>query len=261
MSFIRFTLIELLVVIAIISILMSILLPSLKKVRGRTKAIACTSNMRQIGIGVSSYSIDNNSYAPSDPTWKSAFSNYWSKWPILSASSNGYVYPFARLMIEAKYVDVSLLQCPAAPGHVGRFSTGYTWDLKQYKKSGLYPYASYLLTPSQLGNNLAVGGAARYTAVNELYTAKEYPRIGWKLGRYPYQAMCSDMVFSGDNTFTHKNGVNVLYQDGAVTWMPGFPQYALVYYSSYSLSNASSKFKYFIRMSRDSNGFPGYPLP
>lgn len=50
-----FTLIELLVVIAIIAVLLAILLPSLAGVRDRGRELACTAQLRQIGVGLQLY--------------------------------------------------------------------------------------------------------------------------------------------------------------------------------------------------------------
>jgi len=54
-----FTLIELLVVIAIISVLVSLLLPSLAGVRRSAWEVICQNNQRQLGIAVQSYIDDN----------------------------------------------------------------------------------------------------------------------------------------------------------------------------------------------------------
>jgi len=55
-----FTLIELLVVIAVIALLMAILTPALNRAKKQIKAVACQSNLRQIGLCTNMYADDNN---------------------------------------------------------------------------------------------------------------------------------------------------------------------------------------------------------
>lgn len=55
-----FTLIELLVVISIIALLLSILMPSLGKVKEKARLVVCRTNLHQWAIAVQSYSADNS---------------------------------------------------------------------------------------------------------------------------------------------------------------------------------------------------------
>lgn len=59
-----FTLVELLVVIGIISVLISMLLPSLARARRQARMVVCQSNMRQLAMGMLMYANDNHQYVP-----------------------------------------------------------------------------------------------------------------------------------------------------------------------------------------------------
>jgi prepilin-type N-terminal cleavage/methylation domain-containing protein len=60
-----FTLIELLVVIALIAILAAMLLPALASAKEKGKRIACLSNLKQIGLGLTLYTDNNDQKMPS----------------------------------------------------------------------------------------------------------------------------------------------------------------------------------------------------
>lgn len=62
-----FTLIELLVVVAILAVLISILLPALGRAKAAARFAACASNLRQLGLGILTYTQDYDGYIPRGP--------------------------------------------------------------------------------------------------------------------------------------------------------------------------------------------------
>lgn len=59
-----FTLIELLVVIAVVSLLLAIVLPTLTRVKERTRRVVCQSNIRSFHIAIAAYAADHNTLLP-----------------------------------------------------------------------------------------------------------------------------------------------------------------------------------------------------
>jgi len=105
-----FTLIELLVVIAIIALLLSVIVPSLKKAKEVAKKTICKSNFRQIGTVMATYEAQYNfDYRKAEPP-------YNRTWVWVNGTAD-YAHEFNRMkfnvMAARLLTDHKIFFCPS----------------------------------------------------------------------------------------------------------------------------------------------------
>ncbi len=97
-----FTLVELLVVVAIISLLVSILLPSLNQAKELARRVVCACNMKGIGLAFTMYTND----------WKNWFPLVRDQGPT---NLSGV---WADKLYDGYAEDVKVFHCPSAPNRI-----------------------------------------------------------------------------------------------------------------------------------------------
>jgi len=132
-----FTLIEVLVVVAIIGLLVSILIPSLKRARDQAKAISCGSNIRMTAQAMYFYTQANTDYFPSSGAWPDGVHPYLFR---LGRGKAAVTSVYGNRMVQ----DVEVFQCPCdvifAETGEGCSKINGQWQASIYR-------ISYLLNP------------------------------------------------------------------------------------------------------------------
>lgn len=156
-----FTLIELLVVLAILTILASLLLPSLRSATGAGRQLACSNNLRQFGFAFQQYAADQNGWMPpARYSWANGAKGIWGDILANSGAMPNNYAEYCRQLDIWRCPENAMQTFPITLSTATEKSTSYT-------ANGYYPYGDsnipdgtehrYLLTriarmqkPSQL---------------------------------------------------------------------------------------------------------------
>ncbi|MCC6683193.1 MAG: prepilin-type N-terminal cleavage/methylation domain-containing protein [Phycisphaeraceae bacterium] len=132
-----FTLIELLVVISIIALLISILLPALRKSRDTAMNAKCLSNLHQVGVAMLGYQADEGRLPVH---LVEATTGTWYYPNQISRNLTGSGGPTDLRQLYLYYVsDINFMQCPFCP-EVDRSLAAIPWGEQRV-------YVNYVLTP------------------------------------------------------------------------------------------------------------------
>ncbi|MEO0483566.1 MAG: type II secretion system protein [Planctomycetota bacterium] len=192
-----FTLIDILVAIAVVSVLVGLMLPSLTAVRETARRVTCSSNLRQLGLGVQLYA---NNHSDRIPTFASSKS---------SMSIRGGTFdPLADVVRLRHDADD-----PATPDE---------WTgLGRLFEERILDAATVAYCPSHQGR-------FRYEAYEEAWREGEGELAGnfflredgapRRLSDAPSRTALAVDGFTNLGEFNHENGANVLRVDSSVNW-------------------------------------------
>lgn len=219
-----FTLIELLVVISIITLLIAILIPALRNARESSRGIVCANNLKQAGVAITGYCLDNKDVLPGGRPnslyFPRSLCEYYGK------SSGG------------SYVKISkFLTCPSEnylwvndsyKSGIGVYSIATTYLATQYPGDSVkFPNKNYWggwignwnmdgkkLSQVQPGSVLLVEGGVTFylnvSASERIFSPPYYATPASVSLHYP----------NGGSPFYHNKSSNFLYEDGSVHKYP-----------------------------------------
>jgi len=215
-----FTLIELLVVITIISILISILLPTLSKARQAANGIKCASNLHQIYLSLAAYGMDYDEYIPPNHTGAGNWHYY--------LGLNGYFGTGRPAYAESTSPlgdTWSVLECPSEYSHERNEPYGSSFRIpfiqSSYAMNWAFHYSKNTVPRKGMGSD------APGVIASKLPTIMDCPawNIGWQQAAFDWHV--DDLFWAWDPFYPYRhNGrmANIVYMDGHVGGAQSFVQ-------------------------------------
>ena len=108
----HFTLLELLITIGIIGILAALMLSAVSMVREKAKMSSCLNNLKQIGLCIHQYAVDNKGSLPVCERFTSAYGLPTIK-TVLSPHADG---------------NIKIFRCPSDLNDYKTYGTSYEWN-------------------------------------------------------------------------------------------------------------------------------------
>lgn len=197
-----FTLIELLVVISIIALLLSILMPSLQKVRMQAKGLVCNTQLKQVGLAMTTYASDYKGKTPPSLPWEDRLHTGAGE-PLPYPPND----PVGVGLLAGTYIqltDGKFYYCPSSTESYYKYD-GQPNQWEQFKRGEwacMGYYYRHAVATAPLGTGKYGGDQSRV-----------YPNSSYNLAKDSGRRCIMSDVFSGGFNF-HKTGYNLLYLDG-----------------------------------------------
>lgn len=217
-----FTLIELLVVIAIIALLAAILFPVFARARDNARRTACSSNLKQIGLGVLQYAQDYDetlptngpgpglNFNPADTTsdyantsivnWMASVQPYIKNWQVYICPS---AVPYTFTGGNAIFNPVPVSATKPNPSNTSYFTNVVLLQRK----------LAALTTPSQLiwTHEFGFGSGCVFMRPSNKTSTSRVPVLSTDdLGDW--------LAINNTYDISHFDGGNLLFADGHVKW-------------------------------------------
>jgi prepilin-type N-terminal cleavage/methylation domain-containing protein/prepilin-type processing-associated H-X9-DG protein len=247
-----FTLVELLVVISVIALLLSILVPSLRKARALAEKAACGSNIKQIALALGTYAMNNKGNYPA---------GYYHGRDIQGNLRDMQLGVDSFLLVSKHLESEEVFQCPSDKFNLGLMPHSYVpspylmMQIKERTRENRLSYAWNIWEPSwpdgymgwkaegqihspsrtilqsevhhlwnvlyaRQSNNCYFGPMPPNQETGTGYGYLEFPgNAMWIFDRRNASSVTTDPGHASKITWPHETGVNFGFADGHMEFM------------------------------------------